>query len=237
MRHRFRGEGSTSIRCARCRLHTDLCACSLIEPIPVRTRVILVAHYYEERKPTNTGHLALSCLEGAQLVRRGGPEHEAAHVDATWAADTHPVLLFPGPDAVPLDRWKSARPADAPPVTLIVPDGTWRQAKRVRYRVPGLDRIPCVSLPEGLYSSYRLRHAHVAGRLSTLEAVAHALGILEGPHVCSRLLHIFQVVVDRALWSNGRIATDQVSGGIPAGARQDGPDICRAHASSEAEPT
>ncbi len=206
-----------------------------MEPMPVRTRVILVAHYYEERKPTNTGHLALTCLQGAEVVRRGGPEHVAAEVK--WAEDTQPLLLFPGPEAVPLDLWKAARPDDAPSVSLIVPDGTWRQAKRVRYRVPGLDRIPCVSLPEGLYSSYRLRHAHVAGRLSTLEAVAHALGILEGPQVCSRLLHIFQVVVDRALWSNGRIATDQVSGGIPAGARQDGPDFCRAHESSEADPT
>ncbi len=191
----------------------------------VRTRVILVAHFYEERKPTNTGHLAVTCLEGARVVRRGGPEHAAAEV--RWESATQPLLLFPGPDAVPLDRWHAARPADAPPVTLIVPDGTWRQAKRVRYRVPGLAEIPCVSLPEGLYSSYRLRHAHAAGRLSTLEAVAHALGILEGPHIRTRLLHLFEVVVDRALWSNGRISAEHVLGGVPAGARQDGPDLCR----------
>lgn len=228
MRHRFRAEGYAPIRCARCRLHTDLCACSLLAPMAVRTRVILVAHYYEERKPSNTGHLAVECLEGAQVIRRGGPEHVAAEV--SWDPDSQPLLLFPGPDAVPLDRWKAAHTSNTP-VSMIVPDGTWRQAKRVRYRVPGLDRIPCVSLPDGLYSSYRLRHAHVAGRLSTLEAVAHALGILEGPHVCARLLHVFQVVVDRALWTNGRIATDQVLGGIPNGARQDGPDLCRAHAS------
>jgi hypothetical protein len=36
-------------------------------------------------------------------------------------------------------------------------------------------------------------------------------------------MYIFQVIVDRALWSNGRLTSDEVTGGIPAGASQDGP--------------
>jgi DTW domain-containing protein YfiP len=106
---------------------------------------------------------------------------------------------------------------------LIVPDGTWRQANRVRRRVPGLAGIQAVSLTSAQKSNYRLRRTHIGNRLATFEAIALALGILEGPAIEKHLLHVFRAIVDRALWSNGRLLTEEVTGGIPAGARQDGP--------------
>jgi len=68
-------------------------------------------------------------------------------------AKTRPVLLFPHEDAVPLSRFS----ASETPITLVVPDGTWRQASKVRARVPGLRDIPCVCLPKDTPSMYRLR--------------------------------------------------------------------------------
>jgi DTW domain-containing protein YfiP len=124
---------------------------------------------------------------------------------------------------MPLHEWKAAQPPDANRVTLVVPDGTWRQTKRVRYRIPDLARVPLVCLSAGLTSRFRLRRASSSQHLSTLEAIAHALRILDGPEIADRLMHIFQVIVDRALWSNGRLTSDEVTGGIPAGASQDGP--------------
>jgi len=106
---------------------------------------------------------------------------------------------------------------------LIVPDGTWRQANRVRRRVPGLAQVQAVSLTATEESNYRLRRTHLGSRLATFEAIALALGILEDPAIGTRLQHVFRAIVDRALWSNGRLATDEVTGGIPVGARQDGP--------------
>ena len=79
-------------------------------------------------------------------------------------------------------RRRSPALVDSPrPITLVVPDGTWSQAVRARRRIPGLADIPCAALPPGLVSTYRLRHDPRAGRVSTLEAIAHALGVLEGP--------------------------------------------------------
>ena len=104
-----------------------------------------------------------------------------------------------------------------------MPDGTWRQANRVKRRVPGLATVQAVSLPAHHRSYYRLRRTHLGNRLATFEAIALALGILEGPAIAAHLLHIFRAIVDRALWSNGRLATAEVTGGIPCGARQDGP--------------
>jgi DTW domain-containing protein YfiP len=108
-------------------------------------------------------------------------------------------------------------------ITLVVPDGTWRQANRVRRRVPGLAGIQAVSLPATEKSYYRLRRTHLGNRLATFEAIALALGLLEGPAIEEHLTRIFRTIVDRALWSNGRVASEEVTGGIPVGARQDGP--------------
>ena len=69
----------------------------------------------------------------------------------------------------------------------------------------------------------RLRTASAPHRMATLEAVAHALGVLEGPDIESALLRVFQIMTDRTLWSNGRIAAADVTGGVPAGARSHDP--------------
>ena len=221
MRNRIRGLATDPMRCPRCRLHTDLCACDVLLPLPVATELIVVAHRYEVRKPTSTGRLAVMCLEGSRLCLRGLRDRPDELV--TCGPGREPLLLFPYPGAVPLDKWWTGRPASAPPVTLIVPDGTWGQAKRVRRRVPGLSSITAVTLPDALATGYRLRQPDRPGRLATLEAIALAFGLLEGRAVQDHLLNAFRTVVERTLWSNGRLSTEQVTTGIPEGARQDGP--------------
>jgi DTW domain-containing protein YfiP len=199
-------------RCADCRLHRSLCLCALVPRLETRTRVVLLVHQLELRKPTNTGRLAARCLAGSTVVVRGGGE--PADPSAAWADAVTPLVLFPDAEAEPLERWRD----HAHPLTLIVPDGTWRQAARARRRIAGLANIPCASLPPSAPSLYRLRRASRPGWLSTLEAIARALGILEGPEVEAALLHILRVMVDRTLWSNGRLPGADVTGGIPSGA-------------------
>jgi DTW domain-containing protein len=219
MRNRIRGKDVDPLRCRRCRLHTDLCACDLLVPLPVSTQLLLIAHWAEVRKPTNTGQLALACVPGGRLCLRG--REDVPNDPVAWDPATTPLLLFPTPDAVALDEWREAHPRT--PVTLIVPDGTWRQAKRIPRRVPELRGVRAVKLAASEESGYRLRRASWDEHLATMEAIAMALGVLESAAVEARLKHVFRAVVERALWSNGRVATSEVTGGVPAGARQDGP--------------
>lgn len=220
MRNRVRGNDEDPLRCRRCRLHTDLCACDLLQPLPVSTRLLLVAHWAELRKPTNTGQLAVACLEGARICVRG--REDVPNDPVVWEPSTTPLVLFPTPDAVALDDWQTENTTAK--VTLIVPDGTWRQAKRIPRRVPELRGIRAVKLA-ARESGYRLRRARWQEHLATMEAIALALGVLEAPSVAARLMHAFRAVVDRALWSNGRLAASEVTGGVPDGARQDGPRL------------
>jgi DTW domain-containing protein YfiP len=179
-------------------MHAGLCVCALMTPIETRTRLVLIIHRREARKPTNTGRLAAACLSNSQVIVRG---HPAAPTPAfTWDPATQPLLLFPDPDATPL----AARPRSERPVTLIVPDGNWRQAAKVRARVPGLADVPCVSIEPDRPTLYRLRHETRARGLATIEAIAQALGFLEGAHVREALDRVFRAMVERTLSSRGQ---------------------------------
>ena len=189
-------DGVVPHRCPRCRLLVAKCLCDLVPRLETRTRVLVVVHQLETQKPSNTGLLALRCLPNSDAVIRGRLDRSTDVPD--WSAHGDPVLLFPHEDARPLEAWRD----HARPVTLIVPDGTWRQAARVRRRVPGLDTVPCAFVAREGTSAYRLRRTPDPRRLSTMEAIADALAVLEpsdGPAVREALLGIFHVMIERSL--------------------------------------
>ena len=194
-------------RCHGCRLHRTLCMCALIPRIATRTRLLLIMHRFEDRKATNTGRLATQCLSNSAVLVRGhaGSPSEPLY----FGADTRPLLLFPHDGALPLPSFD-----DGPPVTLIVPDGNWRQASRVRKRVPGLEHIPCVALPATKPSRYQLRAEVREHGLATCEAIARAFGILEGPQVEIAIERAFAAMVERTLWARGQLARHQLTSAL-----------------------
>jgi DTW domain-containing protein YfiP len=208
-------------------MHASLCICALVPRLVTRTRVVLFVHRAEDRKSTNTGRLAGRCLVNSEVIVRGHTTDEAPRY--TPAPGSEPLLLFPHEGAAPLDEVFDAaarahlRDGSDPAPTLLVPDGTWRQASKVKKRVPGLEGVRCVTLPRGAPSIYRLRvEAHDTG-VSTIEAIARALGILEGDAVERALLYPFRAMVERTLWSKGDLDEADVTGGIPAGVQRHDP--------------
>jgi DTW domain-containing protein YfiP len=213
-------------------MHRSLCICGLLPRIETRTRVVLIVHQLEAVKPTNTGLVAARCLPSSAVVYRGRPPQggadsgtpdlAAAVAEAAGAAgapNVQRLMLFPHATATPLEDWRGR----TEPVVLVVPDGTWAQATRMYGRLSsGTDDLPCVSLPAS-GGGKRLRTGASPHQLATLEAVALALGILEGPEVEAALLRVFRIMTERTLWTNGRIATADVTGGIPPGIRKHDP--------------
>ncbi len=107
-----------------------------------------------------------------------------------------PPVTAPTAPALPasgLDAW--ARPA----AKSLVADGSWRQARCLMNRCRGLDVAQRVRLPEGAPTRYRLRSPRSLDAVSTLEAVARALGVLEGPEQEERLERVFDELVTRTL--------------------------------------
>lgn len=205
-------------RCPGCLLHRSLCLCAELPRLETHTRVFLLMHRSEAQKPTNTGRLAARSLTNCELVVRG--DRAQGEPPISWPAGSTPLLLFPADGAAPLAEL--ARAATGP-ITLIVPDGTWRQAFKVQHRVPSLAGMARARLPDGPPTAYRLRAPVHPSGLSTIEAIARALGVLEGAHVEAALLRVFQTMVDRTLWARGALARELVFGGVPEGASQHDP--------------
>lgn len=178
-----------------------------------RTRVILLVHQLETHRPSNTARLLHHCLSRSELHATGGRDQPAP--DPVLPAGCRPAVLFPADDAVPLDRWPGPLPD-----TLLVPDGTWNQASRMRRRLACLQGLPCVALPPPAILLPRLRSADRDGRLCTMAAVALALTMLEGDDAGEPLLHLLAMKVDRTRWMRGELRHEQVTGGIPDGAQR-----------------
>lgn len=215
-------------RCPTCRMHETLCICELVPRLETRTRLQLIVHCREETKPTNTGQLAARCLVHSAVSIVGDRARPLALAAATECEQ--PLLLFPAEDAVPITTFA----ASERPVVLIVPDGNWRQASKMRKRIPGLAAVPCVTLPEAGPSEYRLRAEVRQGGLSTFEAIARALGILEGeagPPIEAAMHAVFRVMVERTLWLRGALPDAGVTGSVPAAAIAQNPRSTRARRS------
>lgn len=202
--------GHRAPRCAGCGLHLGLCVCAEVTPAVTRARVLVITTRYEVTKTTTSTRL-LRCALASCVVRVRGRDDVAPDLaDPARRA----VLLYPTDDAATLDAaWLAADPR---PVTLVVPDGTWRQTRRLaRPREAALAPLPRVRLPAGPPSEFRLRSHPDPERLCTFEAVARALEVLEGPALRATLERAFAAWVDRSLWARGVLPAAEVRGGLP----------------------
>jgi DTW domain-containing protein YfiP len=194
-------------------MHESLCVCALLPRIETRTRVLLLIHRDEERKPTNTGLLATRCLPNSEVHVRGQAGVAVSHF--AWDDRVQPLFLFPHEGARPIDSFAH----HAKPLHLIVPDGTWRQAAKVRSRTPGLEAVPCASLPAASSTTRRLRAETRPHGMATMEAIARALGALEGGPVEHALLEVLRIMVERTLWLRGELRSEELTGGVPEAAQ------------------
>jgi DTW domain-containing protein len=181
-------------------MHREQCVCADIPHLALATRVILVMHRRELVKTTATGPLALLALPNSELLIHG---NRADPVDLRRLCDPtqNALLLFPDDEAPELtSAWLRSEMSDPNrPITLVVPDGSWRQAHRMSRRLPGMEKVQRVRLPAGLPTAYRLRTSKRPQGLATFEAIARALGIIESAEVQVRLETLFQMMVERTL--------------------------------------
>lgn len=181
-------------QCARCQRPQRHCLCPLIPSLPSKTSVLILQHSSESRHALNTARLAVLGLLNAEL--RIGEQFDK---DLPMDDGVESYLLFPGEDALSLQELVE-RPE---PRRLIVPDGTWRKARKVLHLNPRLASLPRVALPEGLVSRYRLRKAPMPGALSTIEAIVVALNSLEGGIRFEALLKPFEALIDAQIEAMG----------------------------------
>lgn len=162
---------------------------------------------------SNTGHLIPKIFDNAEIRFRGAFDKQPLNTHGLDAPERKTVVLFPTPDAITLTHdWVEDLHQ---PLTLIVPDGNWRQASKMIKRVPALTQFTKIKIPEGRPSNYRLRSSPRSDGVCTFEAIARALGIIEGDEIQHAMENYFLTMVERVLWVRNKIKAENVHGGLP----------------------
>ena len=184
---------SDATRCPRCLLLARVCVCADIPRIENRTEIVIVRHISERFRSSNSGRVAALALARARLLDHGGDAplaDDGLRAPGTW-------LVFP--------EGEPRRVAPAPPPErLVFLDATWQQARRMRRRLPALRGLPILHLAIDEVPAARLRESPGAGRVSTIEAIAQALRLVEGEAPAAALERLFAVLVARARASGRR---------------------------------
>ncbi len=195
---------SQGARCLRCKIHKALCFCHAINEIPTKTRVSIIMHHRERYLTSNTSNLAKLVLPNLEISQRGHPDFPFNIDSLKLNTLETPLYLFPHENAIDLNS-DFVRANHDKKFHLIVPDGTWSQAVKTFRREAGLANIQCVRLPPGEAGKYRLRKSSDENRLSTYEAIARALGILEDDfEVQLKMEKIFDIMIESVI--RGRTA-------------------------------
>ena len=184
------GEHSSK-RCPRCARPWRVCLCGALPAAQLesRTQIILFTHPKEAKRALGTGPLLQLCLKRVvKLVAKEFPDPEK-DPNFHQQLKAQPLLLYPGRDAVELSRTET-------PLSLILIDARWDQARIMLNRSEWLKRLPRATIPFQ-QSGYMWRRQPAPGCVSTLEAAAEALRILEphGQQLKSALLQPFQKMV------------------------------------------
>lgn len=181
--------------CARCKRPSVVCYCPHLPRLETQNRVLVLQHPRERDKAIGTAHMASLCLPNSHVAV--GVDFSNDREVTSWLGNAAfpPVLLFPSDDAHDLGR-----AAPSGPVTLVVIDGTWHQARALLRKNPGLWSMPRYGFQPERPSEYRIRREPREDYVSTIEAMALALGALErAPARFDELLVPFRAMVDMQL--------------------------------------
>lgn len=154
------------------------------------TRACILQHLRERKTAIGTARMAHLSLPNSELHLGISFEHHP-RVRALAAAEGT-ALLFPGEGALDPTSLRGQRPK-----VVIVVDGTWSQARKVIKQNPFLQALPRLAFTPERPSNYRIRAEPSVECVSTIEAVVHLLGALEGaPERFRPILNAFDRMVD-----------------------------------------
>lgn len=161
--------------CNQCDFSLSTCICGAITSINNQTKVIILQHPSEAKIAKNTAKLLALSLTQCDIIK-GENDNDFAFLKHLPVSST--VLLYPDEHAIKLDSPKTV--CGLSPIThIIVIDGTWKKAYKIMQLTPLLKQFKTVSFNHLPTNRYAIRKAPRADSLSTLEAIAHSLSLIE----------------------------------------------------------
>jgi DTW domain-containing protein YfiP len=162
--------------CEHCKFSINTCICSAIKLINNTVNVIILQHPSEEKMTKNTAKLLKLSLTHCQIIK-GEKETDFEILNTLPTQST--FLLYPNEQALNIDN--SSELKQITHIThLIVIDGTWKKAYKMLQLTPQLNQFQNISFSHVPQNRYIIRKAPRSDSLSTLEAVAHSLFLIDG---------------------------------------------------------
>jgi len=181
-RRPFLARGSRVERCETCLLTPRTCICDYRAQVIPQARFCLLTHRKEFYKPTNTGRLIADALAGTEVLEWSRTEPcerlQALLADPSLA----PCIVFPPAEDYAERMIETPATDDGRTPLFIIPDGTWRQARRIFRHSRYLDGLPVISLNQAMDSRYHLRKKIEADQLCTAEVAIAMLQQIGDQH-------------------------------------------------------
>jgi DTW domain-containing protein len=192
-------------RCPRCSLPPRWCTCDMLPPVETRLAIEVLIHRLEQCRPSSTGNLVGRAVAGTvcHVFQRGNRYFPETGYPADTPDDDRELwVLHPSGDPLPLRP--AAESTAQPPPTVLLLDGSWRQAGEMLASMHGRGR--CVRLPDAATSEpsrYWLRNQARPDQLCTAEALMGVLTAVGEPEAARRLRLHFELHVYATLRVRG----------------------------------
>ena len=177
------------INCPQCQRPEKLCFCDSIITVANETPVSIIQHPSETEHPFNTARIAELALQQCQLITAESLSEEQLSKFTTAGT----ALLYPNLSWLP-----ASSPLPTKIKQLVVIDGNWKKSKKILHLNPALQQLPRLSLSNIPDSNYQIRKSQQTDGLATIEAIYHALSMLE-PTDIAGLLQPFETMITRQL--------------------------------------
>jgi DTW domain-containing protein YfiP len=161
--------------CERCKYPLKTCICSGLSRVESRIKISILQDPIESKHAKNTARLALLMLENATVYVGLTPD-DFTDVQNLVKHSKKTLLIYPSDQATKLTEVQNVKQCDH----LILLDATWRKAKKLWLNNPWLHNLTACAIEPEQTSAYHIRKAPDNNSLSTLEALAETLRVVEG---------------------------------------------------------
>ncbi len=197
--------------CLTCRRARSVCWCPQVVPFELGFDLALLMHPRETRVSIGTGRMVHRSVSGSRIWVGDRFDDE----DRLWQSfeGRTPVVLFPGPGAIDLDRPDAVSQIEHldlrdKRLAVVAVDGTWTTARGMLRKSPRLDALPKLALRPTVKARYdQIRKEPRLECHSTLESI-HALidrldavGLAQAPagRPHDAMLNLLDNVIDEQL--------------------------------------
>ncbi len=192
--------------CVRCLRAGSVCLCDGIRPFETAFQIVLLQHPKERKNSIGTARFTHLTLKSSRLIA-GVDFDRVPEVNAILDdPGNFAVILFPGETATNVAENRDAflagipRGPDGPRrLVIFVVDGTWPQARGMLRKSARLLALPRISFTIESPSQYKVRKQPHEFCLSTVEAVARLVKILDPAAPADSLIDTFARMVDAQL--------------------------------------